>query len=688
MNRTIQLIAGFAIAAASALAAAAEDAELQVTRIAIFSSGVAYFECEATVTGDATAELNFRTDQINDIIKSMVVQDLDGGTIGAVGYPSRDPIEKTLRSFGVDITGKPTLGRLLDQLRGEPVAIAGDRACRGIILGVEKQKLQVGAAGVIEVDVLSVLTDSGMLQLPIPQLQGIQLLNDKIDAELRKALETLATAHDADKKSVAINFNGAGPRRVRVAYLLEAPIWKTTYRLVLDAEGAPFLQGWATVENATEEDWRAVQLSLVSGRPISFTMDLYTPIYIPRPQEELELYASLRPPEYAGAFALDDTADAGTVERMRGRRGAREKSPPAPTMAGAELRFADLEENAAGGRGGAAWSFGQSGVDSVANAQEAGELFEYTIRAPVSVPRQHSAMLPIVNEEISGTKVSIYNPQTHMKYPLNGLEIENTTDLNLMQGPVTLFDGGVYAGDAKLPDLKPGEKRLIAYALDLSTEVTLNRQSHPDTLVSLRINKGTLVYTNKQVSEQEYIVKNKSGRERTVLIEHAHGTEWKLIEPDEPYERAPNLTRFKVVVSPQNTTTQVVKLERVNDQWVALANIGLDQIRFYLRSRVISEDVKQALQRVVSLRTELDRVAREKNRREGEVSEQVAEQARIRENLKTLRENSDVYRRQLEKFEQIETRIEQLRTQVAELRTQEEQKRRELEDYLRDLTIE
>jgi hypothetical protein len=192
----------------------AETADLEVTRVAIFSSGVAYFECETTVEGHATAELNFRTDQINDIIKSLVVQDLDGGSVGVVSYASRDPIEKTLRSFGVDITGKPTLPELLDQLRGEPVEITGARSLKGVILGVEKLSERVGDNGVIDVFVLNVLTGDGLQQLRLADLQGIKLSNEKIDAELRKALETLAMGHDADKKSVVLNFNGPGQRGV------------------------------------------------------------------------------------------------------------------------------------------------------------------------------------------------------------------------------------------------------------------------------------------------------------------------------------------------------------------------------------------------------------------------------------------------------------------------------------------
>jgi hypothetical protein len=676
---------GWLLGCAAGSVHAAEKADLQVTRVAIFSSGVGYFECEATVDGIATAELNFRTDQINDIIKSLVVQDLGGGSVGVVSYASRDPIEKTLRSFAVDVTGKPTLAALLDQLRGEPVEITGARAVKGVIFGVEKRKTQVGDTGIIEEDVLNVLTENGLQQLPLSDLQGIRLANEKIDAELRKALETLATSHDADKKSVVLGFTGEGHRRVRVAYLLEAPIWKTSYRLVLDEEGRPFLQGWATVDNATEEDWRDVRLSLVSGRPISFTMDLYTPLYVPRPREELEIYASLRPPDYAGAF--EEKLDQGAVMARRGRvmRGEAAKG----VMAGG--RAAPARPAAMPPETPAEWAgveLEEAGVASVAAAAEAGELFEYAIRTPVSIPRQNSAMLPIVNEAVSGEKVSIFNPATHPKYAFNGLELKNSTDLNLMQGPVTLFDGGVYAGDAMLPDLKPGEQRLIAYALDLATEVMVKQQPRPDEIVSLRIAKGTLIHKHRYVDEREYVVKNKADKQRTVLIEQPYGDEWKLLEPDKPYERAPGLSRFKVVVPAGETVTQTVKLERVSDQSVALGSIGLDQIRYYLRSRVVSSAVKEALQKVIALRTELDRVVRERERREREVNEQVAEQARVRENLRTLQQNTDAYRRQLEKFDEIETQIEKLREQIAQLRTQEEQQRQALEDYLLSLNVE
>lgn len=669
-----------------------DGADLKVTRVALFSSGVGYFQCDATVTDAASAELKFRIDQINDILKSLVVQDFDGGSVSTVGYASRDPIEKTLKSFGVDISGRPTLGALLDQLRGEPIEVAGPRACRGVILGVEKQKIQT-EKDTIELDVLNILTDGGLQQIRLGEIQGIKLTDERVDAELRKALAALAASHDAGKKAVTIRFDGKGERRVRASYLLEAPIWKTSYRLVLAPDKKPFLQGWATVENATEEDWKDVKLSLVSGRPISFTMDLYTPLYVPRPREELEIYASLRPPEYAAGFGL---AKAPVPDKPRAAEApARAGRPPGAIMtkqlkgAGREA-VADAVSAAGDTLAGGAFFAPNQGVESVARAEAAGELFQYVIDTPVSISRQNSAMLPIVNQDIAGEKLSIFNPATHPKYPLNGLQMENTSGLNLMQGPVTVFDEGVYAGDAKLPDLRPGEKRLIGYALDLAVEV-MTQQTQPVENVSLKIAKGTMWHRHRYIDERTYNVRNKDKKDRNVLIEQSYGDDWKLVEPAEPFERAQTLSRFKVAVPAGKTVAQKVRIERVGDESFALTDCGLDAITYRLTNlggSVMSPAVKAALEKVVAMRTDLDRIARERAAREKDAKESVDEQARVRENLKTLQQKSDPYQRQLKKFDDLETQIERLRGQISELRKEEETKHKDLESYLLSLTVE
>ena len=244
-----------------------------------------------------------------------------------------------------------------------------------------------------------------------------------------------------------------------------------------------------------------MNLTLVSGRPISFTMDLYQPLYIPRPEVQLELYASLRPQTYGQDLARKESgvrrrrtapaAPAGLARTGDGKAASRRRSglrrrrgriePCWPTRADRPA----AEATATSGPP-------PQGVQSAAQAGNVGNLFQYAIATPVSLPRQQSAMLPIVNADVKGEKVSIYNASVQAKHPLYGLRFTNPTDLYLMQGPITVFDGGVYAGDAKIEDLPPGSQRLISYGLDLDTEVAPQSKGQPEELLSVRLLKGTL----------------------------------------------------------------------------------------------------------------------------------------------------------------------------------------------------
>ena len=281
-------------------------AKVPLKRVVLFSSGVGYFEHDGKVTDNAKVDLKFKVKDINDLLKSMVVQDFDGGHISTVGYGSNDPLDKRLSSFAINLNGNPTLAQLLEQIRGETVEIDAPNKIVGTIVSIETRKTEIGKDHFIDQTVMNVATDGGLRSVILESAGSIRLLNPKLDAELHKALAVLATAHEIDKKTVSLDFRGEGKRNVRVGYIEETPIWKTSYRLVLSDEKKPFLQGWAIVENPSEEDWNDVRLSLVSGRPISFTMDLYQPTYIPRPQAHLELFSSLGPQTYEQDLAKRD----------------------------------------------------------------------------------------------------------------------------------------------------------------------------------------------------------------------------------------------------------------------------------------------------------------------------------------------------------------------------------------------
>src|SRR5262245_29107758 len=274
-------------------ALAEEGPALPLSKIMLYSSGVGYFQPDGTVNNRTQLDLRMHANQINDMLKSLVVQDFGGGRISTVTYGAHDPVTKTLGSFGISLNGNPTLGQILTQVRGEPVEVTAPNPIAGTLLGVEKKTESIGEGAqrrTVEQEYITLLTEDGFRTLPLANVQRIKLTNAGLNAELHQALAALATNHDAQKKTLSIIFDGSGIRQARVSYLTETPVWKTTYRLVLDEDKAPYLQGWAIVENQTPQDWRNVTLSLVSGRPISFAMDLYQPLYNPRPVVQPELY--------------------------------------------------------------------------------------------------------------------------------------------------------------------------------------------------------------------------------------------------------------------------------------------------------------------------------------------------------------------------------------------------------------
>jgi len=656
--------------------------ELPVKRVVLFTSGVGFFQREGEVTGDASVPLSFRTEQINDLLKSLVLQDYGGGKISPVVFGSRDPIDRTLKSFAIDITDNPPLGEVLNRMRGVEAEIAGPKEIRGVIVGVETQQQKVKEE-VIKIQVLNLLTEQGLRAVPLEQVQQIKILDPALDGEFRSALKALATSHDTQRKPVVLNFSGQGKRRVSVGYILEAPIWKTSYRLELPEKKPPFLQGWAIVENTTDEDWKAVGLTLVSGRPISFIMDLYQSLYVPRPTVVPEIFASLRPPVYEGGEAANEPALALQREQkaksgrpeIRARISNGLAAAPAASSAMAEAESLDL-------------SFAGRGVNGMATAGAVGELFQYAIDQPVTIPRQKSAMLPIVNAAIEAEKVSIYNENVQRKFPLNGLRLKNTTDLHLMQGPITVFEGSVYAGDARIEDLQPKEERLISYALDMKMEVEPLVQGGTSELTSIRIRKGVLVASQRLLQTKTYTSRNKAAEKRTLVIEHPFRPEWKLVEPPKPIERSPSVYRFQLTVDTGKSEKLTINEEQLTREEIGLVSADINMLLLYTRNRAFTPKVKAALEKVVEARNSISELERRISLLTQQISEITQEQSRIRENMKTISQNSEIYTRYLKKFDAQETQIEGFREQLQKLRADEATQRKQLEDYITGLELD
>ena len=694
-------IAASLLAVVSAVSSRAAEPALPLEKVVLFTSGVGFFQHGGKVDGDAQVEMAFKSEQINDLLKSMVLEDRDGGTVAAVSYASRDPITKTLGTFAVNLTDNPSIGQILGRLRGARIEVEAAPPASGTIVGVEKRTVPVGDDQTVEKEFVTILTKEGLRTLALDTITRLKLLDERLQGELEKALAVLALGTDNDRKSVTLDFAGKGARRVRVGYVQEAPVWKTSYRVVLGAEDGKaaekdkdkkqekaLLQGWAIVENTTDQDWKDVRMSLVSGRPISFRMDLYQPLYVPRPEVRQELYASLLPQQYGQDLAKRDREFAAAGERQ-GRIQLARQEKAATGLRGAAAAYAPAESSVVGDEKALSLDMAANAgsIQSVAQGATLGELFRYEIAKPVSIARQRSAMLPIVSEQIEAEKVSIYDDRVLAKHPLAGLRLVNSTKLNLMQGPVTVYDGDVYAGDARVEDLAPGSERLVSYAVDLDVEVAPRTEPRPEEIVSVKLAKGTLVVTRKLARHKIFEIKNSGADAVKLLVEHPREEPWKLVALEKPAETTRDRYRFAVTAEPGKPVTLEVAEEQQTLQQLALVNTDDSTILFFTNAKQTSPAVKEALTAVIERKREIERFVQERAKREQEVNVVGQEQERIRQNMAQLERTSDLYTRYVQKFAVQEDRVETLRKEVADLQAKELEARRALDDYLQQLEL-
>ena len=690
---------------------------LPISRVILFSSGVAHFSRSAEIEGDARIDLTFPEQDINDLIKSMVLQDFsDKGRVSAVTYDSHEPIDRTLKSFAINLNGNPTLSQILVQARGEKVevvmqsnAVGQPGTVSGSIIGIEHQK-QAAKDGAIDVEVINLWCAEGVRSVKMNEIQRLRFSNPIIENEFRRALETLAMAHDSQKKAVTLHFSGEGKRKVAVSYVIESPLWKTSYRLVLDKKEKPYLQGWAVVENPTDEDWNNVEMSLVSGRPISFRMDLYNPLYINRPLVEPELFASLRPPTYSGSMAQNrwgaivETEAAGlpnqdkefasqTSQLGDSKGGAKSSKSQVIASRGfsdndgtlERRKFAAQLGDQLNGRMDIAKAAG-----NVATASALGDYFQYVIDQPVNLGRQKSALLPIINKDVDAARVSIYNPAVQAKHPLLGLKFKNTTGSNMSQGPITVFEGSTYAGDPRVLDLQPNEERLVSYAIDLGSEVSVKNGNNTSRITKVKAVKGIIFSETLIREEKVYDVSNRSTTDRTLLIEHPNrkGQGFVFKGDNKPAEEAADVFRFSLALASKKNLSYTVIEERTQGAQITLTNNADDQIRLFLSLNETSPALKTRLNEAMSMKSAWDGVRREIEKVNQRIQTITADQNRIRQNLREVPKESEAYKRYLTKFDEQEKEMDDLHAKLKELQENEHKTRVAYDNYLSNMTVD
>lgn len=635
---------------------------LPVQRVVLFAGGVGYVEHSASVRGDATVTLRFTEGQLDDVLKSLVAEDLGGGRVAAATFPSQMPAERSLGAFGID-PRRGGLAALLGQMVGTEVAVRlGEREVRGVVLGIEAMPQPVGQ-GVGSVPVLSLLTEAGIEPVRLDQATSATPTDPVLRAELAEAFATLARTRDGrGGLPLELRFLGSGERRVRVGYVVEQPVWKTSYRLVLPQQDGPAdLLGWAHVENHTDRDWEGVALSLVSGRPVSFTTDLAAPLFLRRPHVRLDA---------ASRIAVPVQYETGTPPPPPPADAAR----PATQMRSIGQPAADREQGIDVVRS----------VESVVTTGEAGELFEYRL-GDVRIPRGQAAMLPLLTERIRVERVSLFQPRARSPHPMRGARLTNTTGQALQAGPATLFDDGSYAGDAMLPDLPANADRFVSFAVDLDVTVQTRSSGSPSRLLSSTIRRGVLVLELGSTHQTLYTIENSGSRSRVVLVEHEE-RRGQLISP-EPVEQLASGYRFRQAVGAGRTEVLTVREDvRRSEQTAIVDRPEEDLLRLAERSD-LSAAVRAALRRVVDLQRRMNAAEEAVGEAVSHLESLRAEQEQLRRNLTTIPEGSSFFNEQLARLETVEREAQTMRPRIEALREAAEAARERYREHVRTLNV-
>lgn len=659
---------------------------LPIRRVVLYKHGVGYLERKGKVEGNASLLLDFKTRDMNDVLKSMTVLDLSGGTISAVSYDSTKPLEKLLEEATIRLPEDGSLHALLGQVKGARVRVKlAAEALEGAIVGIDTVELARGEAKIDRAH-LTLLVAGSLRTVDLLEVRELTFLDEAVRKDLEFYLATVLSSYKKDNKRVTILTAGEGQREVFVSYVLETPVWKTSYRILLDASGEPpLIQGWALVDNTGDEDWEQVELSLVAGLPVSFVHDLYQPRYVRRPVVHVQTEsaaAPVIPQESYGGAAYDEAEEELSLQEAA--------APPARAMRGKGM--ASFAASAMPPPAPAAMGMREAATRSQAVTtltQEVGDLFEYRVGHPVSVMRNQSALVPILQAPFEGKRVLLYNRATRPKNPMACLELVNTTGLTLEGGPVTVTEEERYVGEAMLDTMKPSDRRLVPFAVELGCVVSVEDQSEQGSVFRASVNRGVLTTEHYRFQNTHYRVRNKAKRKQTLLLEHPKAAAWELDETAAPAEETDGFYRFKLELEPEKETVFRVRMRTRGHQTFSFDSASREDLKFFLASGYLDQRLGQAVEELIALRERGERLNAEAQSLGQERQQIFEDQKRIRANLESLQKagSTELGARLIKQLAQQEDRLEEIAARLKQLELAKQQARAEVSERMKSLQL-
>ena len=657
--------------------------KLKVKKVTIFKHGVSYYILEGIVKGNDTFEIEFKIDEMDDILKSLFVLDTsEKGYISSISYDAALETSQLLKSIMLNIPDVDSFTSLVAQIKGAKVnlTIGGAKKIIGTIMGIETVEKAVKNGKIFEKKIILLDDHESVTKFSFEEIKSLDILNEDIRKDLKFFLDTVIAGKKKDAKKIIINCESGGEdendRNIFVSYIRESPIWKTSYRLIMSKQQASenkcLLSGWSLIENTTNQDWENIELSLVAGMPVSFKYEFYRPIFIERPV--------IRPPKVLSAKPTEIEEG---MEKEEFREYAMADMAPAKSMKRRGILTAPGAPPATGAVGGAGYGRSTLSDDTLLDkikaqtqtqTKDLGELFEYNITKSVSIKRKQSALVPILTELIKAKKVLLYNKNENDKNPNACLEISNNTNLTLERGPATIIYDDNLAGEAIIPFLNKGDTRLLNYAVEQAVIITHEQKSENLSIHKVTFGSGYSYEHYFSNLTTIYKIINKTDEEKDLYLDHSKTHDFKFIEKSIEPEETPNYWRFKISLKPKDAITFTLKEQREdytsNYLWNWAKEDFLKRVGFYVRKKFIDTNLETQLKEIAGLIQKLNDLNTKRDKLDEERDLMTDEQARLRENISVLGDDSQsitLKERYIKKLNDQENRFETISAELKKL---------------------
>jgi hypothetical protein len=573
---------------------------LPVTRVSLYKNGVGFFEHTGHITGNASVTIDFTSGQLNDVLQSLTAIDLNGGRIAGADYNSTTPLEQQLKNLPLALGTDPTSLDFYGAIRGTRVEVhAGAVSITGRLLGVESRNVASPSGDdskpQIEHQFITVVSDSGETRtLELTPATSVRLLDTALHTDVTRYLQLLDANRSQGLRHLTLTDNGTGTRELHLSYISEVPVWKSTYRILFtdsaksSSTQTATLQGWSVVDNTTGADWINVHLSLIAGAPQSFIQPLSQPIYSRRPEVPIATEAQLTPQTFDSSMEADDKADRFTggllpqkvmPAPMANRGGVfggmGSGNASASIIAGKSLDALSSDSDSLSAEISALGGYENAASQSISlNTTTAGfdDFFSYNLSEPVTILKNQSALVPILQTKISAQRVTLVSGNGNTtSQPLRALWVTNTSDLTLDRGSFSIVENGNFGGEGLLDPIHPNEKRLLSYAADLR-EIT-------------------------------YVLHNAAPEARTVVLEHPLEKDFKLDDATPKLtETTATVYRFTVQLAPGETQKLHVGGQHETSNYYRLDTADDRQLPFILNASEQNPTLIAALQPIIEAR--------------------------------------------------------------------------------------